>query len=82
VGVQGPVEQLDPFADEEVRRVLGLGRGIEPGLSVSLVLQWCEGADRSGPGKRQLGGLGVGLGALWAAAPARAGRGSSDGADD
>jgi hypothetical protein len=80
--VQGAVEQFHPLADEDVRRVLGLGRGVEPGLGLGLVLQRREGADRGRLGKWQLGRLGAGLGALWPAAPARAGRGSSEGAED
>jgi len=80
--VEGAVEQFHPLTDEDVCRVLGFGCRIEPGLGVGLALQRREGADRRRLGERQLGRIGIGLGALGPAAPARAGRRRRDGAND
>ena len=50
LGVEGPVEQHDPFADEDVGAVLGLGRLLEPALGVDLALKGREGPDRGRAG--------------------------------
>jgi len=82
LGVQGAVEQLDSLADEDVGGVLGLGRLVEPGLRLALVLEWREGPDRRRPGERQRRWLGAGLSAPRPATPARGRCGSPDGPDD
>lgn len=82
VGVEGAVEQLDPFADEDVGGVLGLDRLVEPALGFGLAIERREGADRGGPSQRQRRRLGVGLRALRPAPPAGGGRRGSQGPDD
>lgn len=74
VGVEGAVEQLDPFADEDVGGVLGPGRPIEPALRLGLTVERRKGPDRRRPGERQLGRLGIWNRAPRPPAPARGGR--------
>jgi hypothetical protein len=61
--VEGAVEQRQPLADQDVRRLLGLGCLVEPARGDAPIVEWGEGADRGGAGERQGGGTGVGVGA-------------------
>jgi hypothetical protein len=73
LGVQRPVEQLDPLGEERVDRLLGGGRIGEPAVRLLGAPERLVGADRGSPGQRQRRRLLAGLRLLWpaAAAPAR-----------
>ena len=80
--MKGSVEQVHPFADENVGGVLGLGRLVEPALRLLLIGEGGEGSDRRRPPQRQRRGFRLGVGAPRSA-PALGGRGRrTQGPDD
>jgi hypothetical protein len=62
--VQGAVEQLQPFVDEDVDGVLGLAGLLQPAGRLGLLGERGEGADRGRPGQRQRSVLAVSLSPL------------------
>ncbi|HEX3239069.1 MAG TPA: hypothetical protein VHR18_02905 [Solirubrobacterales bacterium] len=76
--VQGAVEQGDAVGDEDVGGVLGLGRGVEPGLGLLDRREGREGADRGGAGERQRFRLGAGIGSSRSPASPGGGRRSAE----
>jgi hypothetical protein len=57
VGVEGAVEQRQPFVDQDVDGVLSLAGLVEPAGRGLLVLEGRESADRGRPRQRQRRGL-------------------------
>lgn len=53
LGVEGSVEQRQPFVGEDLDRVLGLAGLVQPACRLGLVGQGGEGADRGCPGQGQ-----------------------------
>jgi hypothetical protein len=76
--VQGAVQQLQPFLNENVDRVLGLAGFIQPAGGCLLVFERGEGADRRRPRQDQRLRLALGL---RLARPAPAPAGGEGGAD-
>lgn len=61
MGVEGAVEQRQPFVDQDVEGVLGLAGLVEPAGRRLFALEGREGADRGRPGQVQRRGLLLGL---------------------
>ena len=74
LGVEGAVEQRQPFVGEGLDRVLGLTGLVQPARRLALAGQGREGADRGRPGQGQRSGIVVGLDSARPAPPPARGR--------
>ena len=76
--MQGAVEQVQAFVDEDVDRVLGLACFVEPASGGLLFFEWGEGADRRRPGQDQRILFALSLGLARPAPATAAGEGGAD----